>query len=228
MTPSIIAAHRQARLACSAGEVGPKELMPMTPTGSNLPYQTVIPSRSYREEGRPLICLLPGYERRDGGLAAHVREWAQHNDAIVMQMHPHSITWDVLCGGYGPDIAKFDLALYGLLISQEIDLSRVALVGFSDGASYALSVGMSNGDLFTHVLAFSPGFVKSQVRHGHPQMFVAHGVADPVLPVTCSRGITEQLAQDGYEVSYCEFAGKHTVPAEIASQGLQILLAQPS
>jgi len=31
--------------------------------------------------------------------------------------------------------------------------------GFSDGASYALSVGITNGDLFTHVIAFSPGFV---------------------------------------------------------------------
>jgi len=228
MTPSILAAHREARLACTAGEVAPQELLPITPSGSDEAYQAVIPSTSLNEEARPLICVLPGYGRRDGGLIAQVFEWSQRNGAIVLLAQAHGATWDVLCGGYGPDIAKIDLALYGLLISQEIDRSRIALAGFSDGASYALSVGMNNGDLFTHVMAYSPGFARSRVRRGHPRMFVAHGVADPILPVACSRGITEQLVQDGYDVNYCEFSGGHTVPPEIAGWGLQTLLSSPS
>jgi predicted esterase len=37
-------------------------------------------------------------------------------------------------------------------------IATLAVSGFSDGASYALSIGPANGDLFTHVMAFSPGF----------------------------------------------------------------------
>lgn len=40
-----------------------------------------------------------------------------------------------------------------------IDPAHVAIGGFSDGASCALSLGLVNGDLFTHVMAFSPGLV---------------------------------------------------------------------
>ena len=38
--------------------------------------------------------------------------------------------------------------------------------GFSDGASYALSLGAANGDLFTHIAAFSPGFMRPPVSVG--------------------------------------------------------------
>lgn len=33
--------------------------------------------------------------------------------------------------------------------------------GFSDGASYALSLGLPNGNLFSHIVAFSPGFMRA-------------------------------------------------------------------
>jgi phospholipase/carboxylesterase len=36
----------------------------------------------------------------------------------------------------------------------------VALGGFSDGASYALSLDLTNGDLFASLIAFSPGFIQ--------------------------------------------------------------------
>lgn len=33
--------------------------------------------------------------------------------------------------------------------------------GFSDGASYALSLGQPNADVFSHIIAFSPGFMRA-------------------------------------------------------------------
>ena len=41
-----------------------------------------------------------------------------------------------------------------------IDPSRIAMAGFSDGASYSLSVGLANGDLFSAVFGFSPGLAR--------------------------------------------------------------------
>jgi phospholipase/carboxylesterase len=37
----------------------------------------------------------------------------------------------------------------------DADETRVAIDGFSDGASHALTLGVANGDLLTHILAFS-------------------------------------------------------------------------
>ena len=76
--------------------------------------------------------------------------------------------WDVLEGGYGPDVAFLDRALELTFSRCAIDPARIAAEGFSDGASYALSIGITNGDLFSHVIAFSPGFMAPKEPWGKP------------------------------------------------------------
>ena len=94
-----------------------------------------------------------------------------------------------------------DRALDLVFARYAVDPSRVVAEGFSDGASYALSLGLLNGDLFTHVIAFSPGFVTEGSRRGKPRLFVSHGVHDPVLPIDlCSRRIVRDLRGDDYDV----------------------------
>jgi len=44
-------------------------------------------------------------------------------------------------------------------IGPAADPARVTLGGFSDGATYALSIGLANGDLFPQVIGCSPGFI---------------------------------------------------------------------
>jgi phospholipase/carboxylesterase len=93
--------------------------------------------------------------------------------------------------------------------------------GFSDGASYALSLGITNGDLFTHVLAFSPGLMAPAGRTGSPRIFVSHGVRDGVLPIDrCSRSIVPELKRGGYDVLYREFDGEHSISLEIALEAI--------
>jgi predicted esterase len=105
-----------------------------------------------------------------------------------------------------------------------VDPDRLAIAGFSDGATYALSVGLAQGLLFHHVLAFSPGFVIPAPRVGRPAIFISHGTADPVLPIDrCSRRIVPALRADGYPVRYHEFVGGHSVPASIATAAVATL-----
>jgi len=105
--------------------------------------------------------------------------------------------------------------------AKRVPISGHTIAGFSDGASYALTLGVSNGDVFDSVVAFSPGFFAPQVQHGRPGFFVSHGVGDQVLPVDrCSRRLVPKLRRRGYDVTYEEFDGGHEVPQAVREQAM--------
>ena len=131
--------------------------------------------------------------------------------------------WDfVFPGYYGPDVQFIDRALKQTFDRLAVDAGRLAIEGFSDGASYAISLGLANGDLFTHVIAFSPGLVDQvDQRGGQPSIFIAHGTRDEVLPIDASSGRRVlRLERDGYEVRFRKFDGGHKVPPEIAHEAV--------
>ncbi|MEU8261877.1 phospholipase [Micromonospora sp. NPDC048999] len=131
-------------------------------------------------------------------------------------------TWDLIAEALGPDVRRID-ALLGAALA-EYPVAGVTLGGFSDGASYALSLGLTNGDLVDAVVAFSPGFAAPLVTHGRPRVFVSHGADDRVLPVdVCSRRLVPRLHTLGYPVEYAEFPGGHEVPAEIRRRAVDWL-----
>lgn len=74
------------------------------------------------------------------------------------------------------------MALLGCTNSYWGDARHLAIGGFSDVASYALSVGITKGRLFTHVLGFSPGFMAPTHQPDSPRVFISHGTSDEVLP----------------------------------------------
>jgi hypothetical protein len=59
-----------------------------------------------------------------------------------------------------------------------------AVAGFSDGASYAVSLGLTNGDIFDAVLAFSPGVAAPTRDADEPAFFAAHGPFERCCPST--------------------------------------------
>jgi phospholipase/carboxylesterase len=173
-----------------------------------------------------LMLLLHGA----GGHAHHGIELFRHlaDDAglIIVAPASHGGTWDAIQGSYGPDVATIDRSLEHVFSHYAIDEAHLAIGGFSDGASYALSLGLSNGDLFTHVIALSPGFIAPMAAHGKPRIFVSHGIGDDVLPIEwCSRKIVPQLKRGGYEVVYREFDGGHIIPADVPVQAVDWFLA---
>jgi phospholipase/carboxylesterase len=137
----------------------------------------------------------------------------------------HPATWDLIAGGgFGPDVAFLDRVLAAVAddLDLDVDLDRLAIGGVSDGASYALALGLSNGDVFGSVLAFSPGFLVVPAPIGRPRVFVSHGTADPVLPIdACSRSFVPALQEAGYEVRFDEFDGGHTVPPPVSDAAVR-------
>lgn len=178
---------------------------------------------SYRADQKaPLILMLHGAGGDAEGALNILRKLADPFETIVLAVDSRAATWDIIRSRYGPDIAFIDQALAQTFNRYAIDPTRIAIAGFSDGASYALSVGLTNGDLFTHAIAFSPGFMAPADQIGTPRLFISHGKWDNVLPIErCSRRLVPVLQQAGYEVRYQEFNGFHTVPAALARQALE-------
>ncbi|MBW3645674.1 MAG: twin-arginine translocation signal domain-containing protein [Actinobacteria bacterium] len=173
----------------------------------------------------PMVLLLHGAGGTAEAGLAPLLDLAGETGLVLLSPPARDRTWDVLLGGYGPDIAFIDRALEATFARQTIDPDHLAIGGFSDGASYALSVGLVNGTLFSHIVAFSPGFVAPGPTSGSPRVFVSHGTADDVLPIgATSRRIVPRLEQDGYEVRYREFEGGHAVPPAIAGEALDWFL----
>lgn len=176
----------------------------------------------------PLVLMLHGAGGdAEGGLKV-LQNLADPFNTIVLAVDSRQPTWDILRGSYGRDIAFMDRALAQTFSRYAINSNRVAIAGFSDGASYALSVGITNGDLFSHIIAFSPGFMAPAAQEGRPRLFISHGKGDTVLPIErCSRRIVPQLQQAGYDVQYREFNGPHTVPREITREALNWFMPPP-
>lgn len=169
----------------------------------------------------PLLVLLHGAGGGAEGILRRLGAVADEAGIAVLAPESRGSTWDAIRDGFGADVAFLDRALARAFETVAVDPARVAVGGFSDGATYALSLGLINGDLFRRVLAFSPGFVVGRTPRGTPRFFVSHGTADPILPIDqCSRVIVPQLQRRGYEVTFREFEGRHEIPAAIAREGM--------
>jgi phospholipase/carboxylesterase len=173
----------------------------------------------------PLVVMLHGAGGRAEQLMPLLSPIAEEYGCLLAAPDARGRTWDVILGAYGPDVQTIDRMLAQIFARWSVDPAQVAIGGFSDGASYALSLGLINGDLFQRVLAYSPGFTAPTAAHGRPQFYVSHGTDDPVLPVDrTSRRIVPQLREAGYQVRYHEFEGGHTVPPEIARESAEWFL----
>jgi phospholipase/carboxylesterase len=182
--------------------------------------------QSYRPgRAAPLVVLLHGAGGTAEDILDLMREEAEDRGALLVVPKSVGRSWDLMArGDFGPDIERLDAALERVFREYSVDAGLIGISGFSDGASYALSVGLSNGDLFSGIAAFSPGFVAASELRGKPGVFISHGTQDAVLPIDSGgRYIHGQLEHEGYTVVYREFEGPHTVPSEVARDGFIFL-----
>jgi phospholipase/carboxylesterase len=183
----------------------------------------LVPAAAAAGEPRPLVVALHGAGGTGAQMIDLLEPSASRRRLFVLAPDSRARTWDVIAGGgYGPDVEFIDDALAAVFAAYPV--GPTAIGGFSDGASYALSLGLANGDLFGHVLAWSPGFAAPGSQVGGPRVFVSHGTGDRVLPIErCSRRIVPRLRNEGYDVVYREFDGGHTVPREQIEAALDLL-----
>jgi predicted esterase len=181
-----------------------------------------VPDGYNGKKPSPLIITLHGAGGNAMNALAPFKDLSDHTGVILLAPESQKSTWDLILKGFGEDVYWIDEALSDAFALYNVDPNRLAVAGFSDGASYALSLGITNGDLFSHILAFSPGFLAPSKVKGRPAIFVSHGVDDQILRVSqCSRRLVPALQQSGLEVTYREFEGGHTIPESIAKEAFQ-------
>jgi len=185
-----------------------------------------VPPGAREADGNGLVVMLHGAGGSPGEGVAPFLELADQAGLILLAPRSKGATWDIVSGRFGPDVAAINRLLEHVFARYDIDPERVAVAGFSDGAGYALSLGLTNGDLFHSVVGFSPGFISVAKEHGSPRLFISHGTQDLVLPIgRTSRGGVPRLRAAGYRVRYREFNGGHEVPAKIAREAVDWLVA---
>ena len=151
---------------------------------------------------------------------------AEERGMVLLAPESQGTTWDLIKGDYGADLVFLDRALKYVFAGCNIDPGRIALCGFSDGATYALSLGVSNGDLFSHLIGYSPGFISGREPIvGRPRIYISHGTKDRIFPVRVTRdNIVPAFKKSGYNVVYNEFEGGHEVPAAVTDAALEWFL----
>lgn len=190
---------------------------------------------------RPLVVVLHGYGGAPAQILTEFRSQADARGLILLAPKSAERTWDLIVdaarfrGGrpregeslrFGADVARIDRALGDLFARAAIDPRRVVLAGFSDGASYALSLGMANPRLFTGVVALSPGLmVAPDEPDASQRLFIGHGRLDRAIPVKVSRdGLARALSVAGMTVRFDQFNGGHEIDRSTLGDGLDFAL----
>lgn len=184
-------------------------------------YHLFVPSNLPKDAPIPLWVMFHGASGSAKEMLSFLQEHAEREKFLLLVPHSMLVTWDLAVGGNGPDLDRLDRALTLVASHFALDASRIAFAGFSDGGSYALSIGLTNGRFVTHVFAFSAGFMNLYAPEGKPLVFVYHGDADKPLPAPMhGRRHAASLEEKAYEVAYVEYAGGHEIAPDIVAQAV--------
>jgi phospholipase/carboxylesterase len=109
-----------------------------------------------------------------------------------------------------------------------VPLSRLILMGFSQGGAMTLDVGLSLSCAglvslsgYLHAIATPP-------KTAIPPILIVHGRQDPVVPVTAAQAARDTLLGLGAKVKYIEYDMGHEIRPNEIEQVRQFVQAMPS
>jgi phospholipase/carboxylesterase len=107
-----------------------------------------------------------------------------------------------------------------LTFISSLQTEKLFLLGFSMGAIMSYAVALARPNLCRGVLALS-GFVPKQLEKECKlnelqslNVFISHGVDDPVIPVSFARTTKELLSKSNAHVAYNEYRMAHQINEE--------------
>ena len=232
-----LAASAPAPFAPAAPAAGPRALVLLGHSIAFFPASVPPSTRT----APPVLLLLHGARGEPRDIIKRFAYEAEARGIVLLAPSSLGATWDVirlaqrtrgressgkLDGPYvfrdSRDAGRVEAAIAELARHVPIDRRRMVLAGFSDGATFALALGLARGHEFGSVIAFSPGLAIPVARPaaGRP-VLVSHGRQDPVLPYaqTCEL-ILPLLRTQKASVAFRPFEGRHQMPDEIITEFL--------
>jgi phospholipase/carboxylesterase len=176
----------------------------------------------------PLVVLFHG----GGGSAERILPMLEGHarDEKFLLLVPQSLfpTWDLVIAGHGPDRERTAAALAHVADRFLLDPGRLGFAGHSDGGSYTLSLGLANGDVASHLIVSSAGFLSVHLQAGAPRIFLSHGTRDAQIPIDRSARVhVPKLRAAGYPVTYVEYDGPHAHQPAVVAQAVAFFLSDP-
>jgi phospholipase/carboxylesterase len=161
----------------------------------------------------PLIVLLHGAGGNARNFLDQFKRAADERRVILLSVQSNGRTWATRKPNEREtDVINIRAAIHELTGKGPVDASRTTVMGFSDGASYALSVGMAYPALFRTIVAFSPGYAFAPSRLDTRQrIFIAHSRRDPILPAENTRQMVKGLEAAGFDPDVRWFNGGHEI-----------------
>jgi phospholipase/carboxylesterase len=225
--------HLEGRLLSRPGEpIGGEDISPGLRELEVAPGRRallMVPSTYRPDRATRFVLALHGVSGRAEGAMRIYRGAADDDGLLVLAPQAAQGQWDMFRGGYGKDVRFIDAALTKVFNGFRVDPTRMLVSGFSEGGSYSLTMGLINGDLFTNVAALSPEYIGPGAHHGMPKIYIAHGTQDRVFPIDeTSRKIVPKLQDQGYQVRYHEYDGRHELNLDIAAEATRWFLETPA
>ena len=141
-------------------------------------------------------------------------------------------TWDLIASSERPDLDFLEYAYDLVYRRYPIDPARQALLGYSDGASYALSVGLSNPTLFRAVMAWAAGFIALEPGFDpdaarKPDVLLEYGTHDQLFPFEhVALPMRANLERAGYTVQFrVDEGGRHWPSPDFLPEGTGLVLS---
>ena len=161
----------------------------------------------------PLIVLLHGAGGNAREFLDQFKRTADERRVILLSVQSNGRTWAVRKPNEREaDVVNIKAAIHELSGKTSVDAKRTTVMGFSDGASYALSVGMAYPAVFRTIVAFSPGYAFAPSRLDTDQrIFIAHSRRDPILPAENTREMVKGLEAAGFNPDVRWFNGGHEI-----------------
>ena len=185
----------------------------------------VVPDGLDPDAPVPLLVMFHGAGGEANRVLPHLVPHARARKFLLLAPQSMFITWDIVVGGHGPDLQRLDAALSTVARHFRLDPARLAFAGFSDGGSYALSLGLTNGDVASHVIGLSAGFMNTFTQAGTPKVFLAHGRADRQLPIeTSAHRHARQLLDSGHDLTLLPFDGDHVIVPWVVARAVDFFL----
>jgi len=220
-------------------ERGPQRAVLLTP-------DEIDPARCY-----PLVTVLHGAGRREELLVKSYRDEAEARQALFLVPRSRHLTWDLIAQGAPdsgaltpprpgeplsdrPDLDFLEFAYDLIYRRYPIDPDRQGVVGYSDGASYALCMGLSNPQLFHAVMGWAAGFLalddrEIPTRTAKPAVLLEYGTHDELFPFEqVALPMKENLERLGYAVNFrVDQGGRHWPSGEFQEEALDWFFSDP-